>query len=320
MSTDSPKIMVITGASGLIGTHHLIPLARSKGWEVRALTTGSSGRRGDVMFTHWDPPRAAAGDPSAVKAVTEVIDGADAIVNLAGAGVADKRLTPERKKVILNSRVDCAQALIEAWKGCQQPPSFWFQASAVGYYSDTGDTVVREDHKPGNDFLSDVCVQWEAAAQKLYEQVPGAEEKTRIATGRIGIVLSKHGEAWKKMVTPIKFGVGGPLGDGQQYFPWVDADDIARMILFLEHHPQAKGPFNLTAPDPLRQGDFTSVIARRLKRPSFMPAPKFALRLALGELADYILVSTRAVPARLQELGYEFLRPDLNSALSHLLR
>lgn len=318
--SEQSKRMVITGATGLVGGY-LARHAMAQGWTVQALTTGRSGQdpRG-FSKTHWDPPAAARGDQAAVAVIAEVLDGADAVVNLAGAGVADKRLTEARKKVIIDSRVDTARALVNAWKICDNPPEFWFNASAIGYYGDTGDKLVHEDHPAGDDFLARVCVSWEGAARSLFEAAPEARGKVRQVIGRIGIVLARDAEAWKKMVMPIKMGVGGPLGDGQQYYPWVDADDVARLIIFLAEHEDAEGAFNVTAPEPVRQRELAARAASRLGRPSFMPAPAFGLKILLGEFAQFLLSSARVVPTAALALGFEYERPTLDDALDHLLQ
>lgn len=307
-------ILVIAGASGVVGQHILKHAA--PGWALRILT-----RRAQARFTQgeafvWDPERAAGEDPHAVRDVARALEGATAVINLAGASI-NGSFDDAHKRAVLQSRLDATRALAHGWAAAQAPPGVWLQASAVGYYGDTGSREVTEEGAPGQDFLASVCVQWEQAAQSFAQQHPAL----RLVIGRIGLVLSQDAEAWQKMLMPIKLGAGGPLGDGQQFYAWIHAGDLASAWLFLAQQGACRGVYNLTAPQPIRQKELASRAASRLRRPSFLPAPKFALRLVLGEMADALLLtSCRAVPARLLEAGFSFQRPDFEAALDELLR
>jgi uncharacterized protein (TIGR01777 family) len=306
-------ILVIAGASGVVGQHILKHAA--PGWELRVLTRRASASFPQGEAFVWDPARAAQQEAHAVKDVARALEGATALINLAGASI-NGSFDEEHKRAVLQSRLEATQALAHGWSAAQAPPPTWLQASAVGYYGDTGDREIQEGHAPGQDFLASVCVQWEQAAASFAQEQPGL----RLAIGRIGLVLSREAEAWKKMLTPIKLGAGGPLGDGEQFYAWVHADDLARAWLFLAREAGCRGAFNLTAPAPIRQKELASRAASRLHRPSFLPAPKFALRLVLGEMADALLLtSCRAVPANLLEAGFSFERPDFGAALDELL-
>ncbi len=313
MTTESKTerpVLVISGASGLVGSH-LIEAAKSR-YDLRLLTR-SSGRtapNGQTWVT-WDAKAASQGDEAALTSLTEAVSGAHAIINLAGASIADGRLGEEHLERIVKSRVQSAGALLLAQRRAENPAAVWFQASATGYYGDRGDTELTELSPIGDEPLSEICQVWEAAP----EDAGGA----RLVTGRLSIVLSKEAETWKKLLLPIKLFVGGPLGSGQQWFSWIDADDLAHAILFLTES-EAEGIYNLTAPEPVRQITLTRQTATKLSRPAVVPAPAFALRLALGGLADaLILASAKVLPTRLEREGFTFERPTFKSELDKLL-
>ena len=309
-SNSKRPVLVISGASGLVGSH-LIEAAKSR-YDLRLLTR-SSGRtapNGQTWVT-WDAKAASQGDEAALTSLTEAVSGAHAIVNLAGASIADGRLGEEHQERILKSRLESAKALLLAQRRAENPAKVWFQASATGFYGDRGDTELTERSPIGNEPLSEICRLWEAAP----EDAGGA----RLVTGRFGIVLSKEAETWKKLLLPVKLFVGGPLGSGQQWFSWIDAGDLARAILFLIER-EAEGVYNLTAPEPVRQLELTRQTAAELSRPAVIPAPAFALRLALGGLADaLILASARVLPARLGREGFTFKQPTFAGELNKLL-
>lgn len=300
------RTLVISGASGLVG-QHLGPLAEAQGYEVRRLS-----RRDRPGFRVWAPSRAAAGDETAVEQLREAVDGADVIINLAGSSVDDGRLGPDHVADVLRSRLDAGEALARAWRASRARPSVWLQASAVGIYGDCGDEFVTVDRPPGPNLLAPVCEQWEAAGDL-------GPDGPRRCVCRIGVVMARGGNAWEKIVKPVKFGVAGKLGSGRQFWPWVHAEDLARMLLFLAES-ELTGAFNLTAPEPTRQIDFTRAVARRLGRPAILHTPAFAIRIALGGVADdLVLASCRARPDRLLEAGFTFNYPTLPSLLDALL-
>ncbi|MEO6196017.1 MAG: TIGR01777 family oxidoreductase [Thermoanaerobaculia bacterium] len=299
--------IVITGGSGLIGR----ALARelgSSGYEVVVLTRDPS-RVGAL------PPgtRAVQWDGKTARGWSSLLDEGTAIVHLAGDAIAEGRWTDEKKRRIRQSRVESGQAVMAAIQEAKSRPRVLLQGSAVGYYGACGDEVVEESHPAGNDFLAQVCVEWEASTA-------GAEALgVRRPVLRTGIVLSDQGGALPRMALPFRLMAGGPLGNGRQWFPWIHGADEVGAIRFLIEREEAGGPFNLSAPDPLTSRDFSRALGRVLMRPSFAPAPSFALRLLLGEMADALLHGQRAVPRRLLDLGYVFRYREAAEALRNLL-
>jgi uncharacterized protein (TIGR01777 family) len=298
--------VVITGGSGLIGG----ALARE---------LGAAGHDGVVLTRNPTqvplPPgvRAVQWDGRTGAGWSSLLDGDTAVVHLAGESIASGRWTPERKRRIRDSRVDSGKAVLQAIREASTPPQALLQASAVGYYGPRGDEVIREDAAPGNDFLAEVCKEWEASTAEV--EALGV----RRAVLRTGVVLAREGGALPKMALPFRLMAGGPLGDGRQWFPWIHLADEVGAIRFLLERDDARGPFNLTAPHPLTNRDFTRILAGVMHRPGFLPAPGFALRIALGEMADMLLNGQRVVPSRLQEMGYAFRYPDAEAALRSLL-
>lgn len=307
----SRPLLVISGASGLIG-RHLVHAARAR-YDLRLLTRNPTGDAppGTTQIG-WSPRAAREGDEPALAALREVLEGATAIVNLAGASVAAGRLNGAHQRRVLGSRIEGAATLLAASRRCSAPPKVWFQASATGYYGDQGDAELSEHAPPGRGVLSDICRQWEAA--------PGDANGARLIVGRLGVVLAKDAPAWQKLLLPIKLFAGGPLGSGQQWLPWIDADDLAQAMLFLLERQASAGVYNLTAPEPVRQIELTRKAARRLSRPARLPVPAFALRLLLGHVADALLLASAKVrPQRLQREGFRFTRPSIDVALDNLL-
>lgn len=307
------SVVAIAGATGVVG-RHLVAAARSEGLAVRVLSRGQ-GPPGEPVSA-WDPVRAAAGDDAALAQVAAALEGAAAVVNLAGASLAEGRLGAAHRARVLSSRVDATRALVRARARCQAPPPVWLQASAVGFYGDTGEAEVDETAPPGRMFLSEVCQRWEEAAREALAQ----PAPPRLVVLRMGLVLAHDAPAWQKLVGPIRLGAGGPLGSGRQWWAWIDADDLARAALFLLRRDDAEGAFNLTTPEPVRQRDLVERAALLLGRPAFLPAPAFALRLALGRVADELLLpSCRALPRRLEALGFSFRRGRVDEELVALL-
>ncbi len=298
--------VVITGGSGLIGSAMARELGGA-GHEIVVLTR-------DLSKVKTLPPntRAAQWDGKTGAGWASLLDGDTAIVHLAGEGIADGRWTESRKKRIRDSRVESGRAVLAAIRQAKEKPKALLQGSAVGYYGPCGDEVVTEGHAPGADFLAGVCVDWEASTAEV--EALGV----RRALLRTGIVLSGDGGALPKMALPFRFGAGGPLGNGRQWIPWIHLADEVGAIRFLLERDDAHGPFNLTAPQPLTNRDFSRVLGKALHRPSLAPAPAFALRLVLGEMAEMLLNGQRAVPQRLLELGYAFRFPEALQALRNL--
>lgn len=305
--------VLITGGTGLIGSeltnnlcadgHDVIILSRSG--------TSDTFLPSRAQLVKWDG-RTAEGWGRLVNEV-------DAIVNLAGESISGAnpvsgRWTAARKRRIVDSRVQAGQAIVQALKGATKRPQVLVQASAVGYYGPHGDEPVTEDTAPGNDFLADVCKQWEAS-------VAGVEALgVRLAVVRTGVVLSSGGGALPFMALPFRYFVGGPLGSGKQYVPWIHEEDQINAIRFLLEHQSMRGAYNVCAPKPVTNADFSKAIGRALRRPSYMPAPEFAIRLVLGEFATLIVDGQRQIPRRLQQSGFRFKYEDADSALKDLLR
>lgn len=305
-------IITIAGATGVVG-RHLVRAAHERGYQVRILTRGASGEAlaGTAPFI-WSPT-----DGAVQASTVQALEGADVVVNLAGASLAG-RLTKARKQRILQSRLDATHALVQAHRQCHNPPAVWVQASAIGYYGDCGEQSVTEQHPAASNwFLADVCQQWERAAMHVLDD---PRMKVRLIIGRIGLVLAKDAPAWRLMLLPIKLGVGGALSDGKQWYAWIDADDLANGLLFLANKADATGVYNLTAPEPVRQGDLARKVARRLRRPSVLPAPAFVLRAALGEAADALLLaSCKALPTNLLSENFSYTYDTVEAELTHLL-
>lgn len=306
---DAPTL-VIAGASGVIG-RHLIHAAH--GYRVTTLTRRPEAEPpAEALPTVWKPLAAKEGDDAALHALAQTLDGAAAVVNLAGASIANGRLGEAHKRLVLESRVESTRTLLAAHKLCDDPPPVWFQASGTNFYGDAGDDILTEASPKGEGFLSDVCKAWEASV----EDANGA----RLLVGRIGVVLARDAPGWKKMVLPVRLFVGGSFGSGRQWYPWIDADDLAEAILFLIEGDSSRGVYNLTAPKPVRQGELAKRIGKRLGRPTFLKAPPAALRLAAGGVTDAVLLpSVRALPTRLEEEGFTFEYPNLERELDHLL-
>ena len=238
------------------------------------------------------------------------IDNAAAVVNLAGESIAAKRWTDAHKKRILDSRVLATRSLAAAIRSASTPPPVFVSGSAVGYYGPCGDEIVVEDTRAGSDFLAHVCVQWEAEAQK-------AGDRTRVVCIRTGLPLERDGGALPAMLPPFWFGAGGPLGSGRQYWPWIHRADWVALLRWAIDTPSAAGPINATGPAPVTNRHFVRALGRAMHRPAFMPAPGFALRLLLGEMADALLLAgQRAVPTKAQRLGFTFRYASVEDALS----
>jgi uncharacterized protein (TIGR01777 family) len=246
-------------------------------------------------------------------------DGAGAIVNLAGESIAGEgfppsRWTPERKKRILESRLNAGKAVVEAIKAASNKPSVLIQSSAVGYYGTHGDEDITEDRPAGSDFLADTCKQWEACTAEV--ETMGV----RRVVIRSGLVLSSKGGVLPMMALPFRLFVGGPIGGGKQQIPWIHLHDEIRAIRYLIDTPNASGAFNLSAPAPLSNAGFSKALGRALGRPSFFPTPGFAFRIAFGELSMLLLEGQRAVPKHLQDIGFQFHHPEAEGALRDLFK
>jgi uncharacterized protein (TIGR01777 family) len=243
------------------------------------------------------------------------LEGFDAVFHLAGESIASGRWTDEKKRAIRDSRVKGTALLSETLAQLSQPPSVFVCASAIGYYGNRGDEVLTETSGPGNDFLASVCVEWEEATR------PAAEKGIRTVNTRFGIILDGNGGALAKMLTPFRMGIGGRVGDGKQWMSWITLEDVVAGLKFMLLDTAARGPVNFVAPKPVTNAEFTRTLGRVLARPTFFPVPAFGVRLAFGEMADALLLSSQRVePVVLEEKGFPFYWPTLEPALWNLLR
>jgi len=305
--------IVIAGGTGLIGKalarelvkarYEVVLLSRNPG-QARVLTE-------DVIITGWDG-KTAQGWGS-------LVDGAYAVINLAGESLAGKnwlsiRWTKSRKEEIIQSRSRAGQAIVEAVQTARVKPQTLLQASAVGYYGPRDNQPIGEVEKPGSDFLATLCKDWENST------LPVEKIGVRRIVVRLGVVLSKEDGALSRQVLPFKLFVGGPLGSGKQGYPWIHIADAVRAMRFLVENPQAQGAFNLTAPQLVTNADFGRALGRAMHRPYYFPVPAFAIRLAFGEASTVLLDGQMPEPRRLQEMGFSFQFPDVDSALQNILR
>ncbi len=296
--------IVIAGATGFIG-RSLVRQLSARGDAVVVLSR--SGHvppgifPGTVRTVRWDGKRQGAWS-------TE-LDGADAVVNLAGESIGGARWTVERKELLIRSRVDPTNALVQACLAAARPPSVFLNASAVGYYHHEGDSPVTEDEPAGTGFLCEVARQWESAAR-------GVESRgVRLVIPRIGVVIGAGGGALQRMLLPFRLFLGGPLGPGTQWFPWVHVDDVVGAMIFMLDRTSLAGPVNVVAPEPVTMAGFATQLGEVLHRPSWLHVPAFVLRVILGEMAVLILGGRPVVPAKLMGSGYGFRRPRLDGAL-----
>lgn len=293
--------IAITGSSGLVGRELMSRLA-ARGDQITKLVRRTPGE-GEVQ---WDP-QASSFDASG-------LDDVDAIVHLAGENIAAARWNARVKEKIRSSRVEGTRVLCEGLAAMRHGPSTFVSASAIGIYGDRGDEILTEDSEPGEGFLAEVVRDWEAAAQ------PARDAGIRVANLRFGVILNRQEGALSKMLLPFRLGGGGIVGSGRQYWSWVTAEDAAGAILHTLDHEELSGVVNAVSPNPATNWEFTKALGSVLRRPTFMPMPAFAARLALGEMVNELLLpSARVMPTRLEQTGYAFQHPELRPALQELL-
>lgn len=300
----------ILGATGLIGKRLVHQLVK-RGDRVSVLTRSpkkANERLGSAVTV-------VEGDPNRPGPWQQTLSEVDAVVNLAGEPVADRAWTASQKALIRDSRLLSTRHVVEGMKAAAKKPSVLVQGVAVGIYGDRGDEVLSEKAPPLSppDFLSQLCEEWEAEA--LHARDAGV----RVVLVRTGVVLDKSGGALEKMLIPFKMFVGGPLGDGRQWFPWIHVEDQVGLMLYALDQGTVSGAVNAVAPNSVTMGEFSQTLGRVLHRPSLMAAPRFALKLAMGERAEVMLASQRVRPDRIQELGYRFQYPQLEAALRSVL-
>lgn len=294
--------VLITGGSGLVG-QRLTERLQQQGYEV--VHVGRTARAEPVLTYAWDIAESKL-DPT-------VFEGVEHVVHLAGAGVADKPWSVSRKQEIMSSRVKGTELLLDAMDWPAKKPKTLISASAIGYYGDAGMTLCSEESAPGNDFLAEVCKEWEAAAAP-------ADAFTRRCTLRIGIVLSENGGALPKMMLPFKLFSGSVLGSGKQMMSWIHLDDLCDMIIFLIENEDCVGPYNAVAPLPVAHYSFMKALGHTMKRPLWMWVPGFVLKLALGEMAATVLASQFVSNEKIQQAGFRFEYENVYKALKQLLQ
>jgi len=295
--------VVVSGSTGLVGSEVTAELSAAGNEVVRLVRRSPAPGEKAVR---WDP---GAGVIDAGG-----LEGCDAAVHLAGENIGAGRWNAARKAAIRDSRVKGTRLLCEALAGLARPPKTLVCASAVGYYGDRGEEVLTEESPPGAGFLPGVCREWESASEAA------GREGIRVVTLRIGVVLTPRGGALQRMLPVFRAGMGGVLGSGKQFVSWVALDDLAGIVLHALSREELRGPVNAVAPRPVTNRELTEALGKVLSRPTLLPVPSFALRLALGEMADpLLLASARVAPRRLEETGYRFRFPELRAALRHLL-
>ncbi|MBW2237128.1 MAG: TIGR01777 family oxidoreductase [Deltaproteobacteria bacterium] len=303
----APTTVLVTGATGLVGGR-LVPSLLEDGRRVLAATRSPERARfgRGVEAVGWD----------GVSLPAEVLGRCDALVHLAGEPLFGGPFNAARRRRVRDSRVDSTRALAAALAAlpADERPAVWLCASAVGFYGSRGDESLSEQAGPGRGFLAELCGDWEAATR------PAAEAGVRVVNLRIGIALAREGGALALMRRPFALGLGGRLGDGQQWVPWIQLDDLVALLRFALDEESLCGPLNAVGPAPARNAELTTALSRVLRRPALIPVPGFAIRLALGELADELLGSKRVLPERALAAGFRFAHPELEEALAAELR
>ncbi|HEX5884609.1 MAG TPA: TIGR01777 family oxidoreductase [Pyrinomonadaceae bacterium] len=294
--------ILITGSHGLVGEALIKSLTTDAHEIVRLVRRGRSG----ASEIEWHPNQG--------RIDAEQLEGFDVVVHLAGENIASGRWTEEKKRAIRESRVKGTSLLSESLARLSRPPSVFLSASAIGYYGDRGDEVLTEHSGPGDGFLPSVCIEWENATK------PAIEKGIRTVNTRFGIILDRKEGALAKMLPPFQMGIGGKVGNGKQWMSWIALDDVVGGLKFLMTETPVNGPVNFVAPNAVTNAEFTKVLGRVLSRPTFFPVPAFGARLAFGEMADALLLSSQKVkPGVLQEKGFSYKWPMLEPVLKHLL-
>lgn len=304
--------VAIAGATGFVGSR-LVERLHQEGTRVLVLTRNTTYAQKVFPPTAFPNVEILAYTPTASGGWQSAISGCDGVVNLAGESIAEGRWTPERKQEILNSRKLATQNIVDAIANADPKPSVLVNASAIGYYGTSETATFDETSSPGHDFLAQVCQAWEAEATKV------TEAGVRLVIVRLGIVLG-NGGALGKMITPFKLFAGGPLGSGQQWFSWIDLDDVVNLIFLALTKPEMQGVYNATAPHPVRMAQLTQTMGKVMHRPSWLPVPAFALEALLGDGAIVVLEGQQVVPKRTLESGFQYKYPNLESALVKILK
>jgi uncharacterized protein (TIGR01777 family) len=303
----------VAGGTGMIGTR-LVRKLHQQQHAIVLLT-----RRPDAAKTALgEAASVVQGDPTVAGPWMDSVNDCDAVINLTGEGVFNKRWNDEFKKVLVDSRVRSTENVVAALaRNPRRPdgsPKTLVNASAVGYYGPRGDEEIAEDSPPGNDFLARLCVDWEAAAHKV--EASGV----RLAIVRVGVVLGKYGGALAKLLTPFKMGAGGPVGSGKQWLPWIHHEDIVGLFVLALENPAAAGPMNGCAPNPVTNKEFSNALGQALHRPAVVWTPEFLLKLGLGEVAEVVTQGQRVLPKKALALGYAFKFPQIDDALKDAIK
>ncbi|MBY6032102.1 TIGR01777 family oxidoreductase [Marinobacter daepoensis] len=293
------KQILLTGATGFIG-HILCRRLMEEGHSLTVLSRQSA-----------DAAKSVCGRVEVVQTLDTLRahPGFDAVINLAGEGIADKRWSDARKQTLRSSRIELTRNLVQIVRSWQKLPEVMVSGSAVGYYGDQGDSLVTEDTPPHDEFTHRLCRDWEQEALELQA------DDVRVCLSRTGIVTGRHGGFLQRMLLPFKLGLGGRLGAGQQFMPWVHREDVVSGLLWMMGTPSANGAYNMVSPNPVTNRVFTQTLAQTLHRPALVPVPAAALKLMLGEMASLLLTGQKAIPRRLQEEGFKFRYTELEAAL-----
>ncbi|WP_418141915.1 TIGR01777 family oxidoreductase [Marinobacter sp. MA] len=294
------KRILITGGTGFIG-HVLCRELLARDYEL-------------TVFSR-QPPETVKSSCGRVEAVSDLQQlrshpGYDAVINLAGEGIADKRWSETRKQELRDSRIGVTETLVEVIRSWERAPEVLVSGSAVGFYGDQGAATVTEDTSPNDEFTHRLCRDWENAAKPL------ADDGVRVCFSRTGVVAGPGGGFLERMILPFKLGLGGRLGSGTQYMPWIHRDDVVGALIWMMENPNASGPFNVVSPNPATNAEFTRTLGKVLHRPTLFPAPAPVLKVALGEMARLLLTGQKAIPERLTQEKFEFRYPDLEQALA----
>ena len=291
--------LLITGGTGLIG-RHLIPRLLQIGHQVSVVTRDVAAARDklDARVKLW----------SGINQQTD-LNGIDGVINLAGEPIADKRWSASQKQQLCESRWQITEQLVSLIHASSTPPAFLISGSATGFYGDSGEVIVTEEDPGQDEFTHTLCARWEQLALKA------ESEQTRVCLLRTGVVLAQEGGALEKMKLPFRLGVGGPIGSGKQYLPWIHIDDMIDAIIWLMDHPSLRGPFNMVAPYPVRNEQFAATLGQVMHRPAFMRTPAAAIKLMMGESAVLVLGGQHVLPKRLEASGFTFRWYDLQQAL-----
>jgi uncharacterized protein len=298
--------VIVSGSSGLVGTA-VVDSLRADGHSIGRLVRSGSAGTADATsrLIRWEPPTGSI-DLAAM-------EGADAVVHLAGASIAGGRWSAARKQELRRSRVDATRHLVAGLAQLKAKPRVLVSAAAIGYYGDRGDEVLIETSAAGDDFLAQLCRDWEAEAAKA------EHGGIRTVMLRFGIILAAHGGALRQMIGPFRLGIGGKLGNGRQWMSWITLQDVAALVRYAVEKDWPRGPVNAVAPNAVTNAEFTSVLAGVLHRPALFPVPRPALKLAFGEMADVLVASQHVIPERLNTAGYPFRHAQLRDALKSIL-